>query len=281
MSCSLWIVYAHINRINGKQYIGITSRKPEIRWGNNGIGYSSQPYFWNAIKKYGWNNFEHKILFTNLSLEEAQQKEIELIKERHTYIYDEKSNGYNMTLGGEGANGNKFSEELKSKLSEMRKGENNSFYGKQHTDESKEKMSKKRKGKNLGEENSFFGNKHSQETKDKLSYYASQRIGDKNPNYGNHKIAGENHPMYGKHLSDETKEKISKSRIGKYKGINNAHSKPVYCYETNKIYSSATEAGEQLNMDNSSIGKCCKGKLDSIKNYHFRYATKEEYYGRY
>lgn len=34
-----YIVYAHINKENGKSYIGITSRDPNIRWGLNGNGY--------------------------------------------------------------------------------------------------------------------------------------------------------------------------------------------------------------------------------------------------
>ena len=35
----VWTVYMHVNKINGKKYVGITSQKPEERWKNNGIGY--------------------------------------------------------------------------------------------------------------------------------------------------------------------------------------------------------------------------------------------------
>ena len=73
-------VYKHTNKINGKVYIGITSyRYAKTRW-SNGNGYSQQSLFWNAICKYGWDNFDHEILFDNLTQEEACQKEIELIK---------------------------------------------------------------------------------------------------------------------------------------------------------------------------------------------------------
>lgn len=39
-----WIVYVHINKLNGKRYVGITSKhKPEYRW-NNGRGYRENPH---------------------------------------------------------------------------------------------------------------------------------------------------------------------------------------------------------------------------------------------
>lgn len=45
----MYTVYEHINKINGKKYIGITSQNPERRWGNNRNGYKSSPYFYSAI----------------------------------------------------------------------------------------------------------------------------------------------------------------------------------------------------------------------------------------
>lgn len=73
-----YTVYMHKNKINGKVYIGITKQKPKYRW-NDGEGYKNQ-MFYKAIKKYGWNNFEHIILFEHLSKYEAELKEIQLIK---------------------------------------------------------------------------------------------------------------------------------------------------------------------------------------------------------
>lgn len=98
-----YVVYKHTNKINGKCYIGITNRKPEKRWGNNGNGYLTktkkgtycQPKFAHAILKYSWDNFEHEILFENLTQDEAKQKEYELIA-----YYDAIDNGYNIEIGG-------------------------------------------------------------------------------------------------------------------------------------------------------------------------------------
>ena len=74
-----YTVYCHTNKINNKKYIGITSQKVEERW-RNGKGYSTQPKFYNAICKYGWDNFTHEILISGLDEQEAIELEINLIK---------------------------------------------------------------------------------------------------------------------------------------------------------------------------------------------------------
>lgn len=86
----------HTNKINNKKYVGITYQKPSLRWRSHGQGYKGCTYFYNAIKKYGWDNFEHKILLENLTEEEAEEKEIELIKFYGTQV----PNGYNIDAGG-------------------------------------------------------------------------------------------------------------------------------------------------------------------------------------
>ena len=104
-----FIVYMHSNKINAKKYIGITCQKPNARW-HNGRGYLEQSKngkykqdaFAKAILKYGWDNFEHTILFENLSADEAKAKEMELIAQYHTWVQDSKCHGYNMTPGGDG-----------------------------------------------------------------------------------------------------------------------------------------------------------------------------------
>ena len=88
-------VYVHINKDdNNKAYVGI-SKNPKKRWAN-GNGYKSQPKFYYAIQKYGWENFKHIILAKNLSLEEAWQKEKDYIKR-----FDSINDGYNIHEGGQ------------------------------------------------------------------------------------------------------------------------------------------------------------------------------------
>lgn len=91
-------VYVHINKINNKQYFGITGLKPIYRWGNSGKGYKNQKIFGEAIKKYGWNNFEHKILFEHLSECKAKEIEVQLIEKYNT---TNRKFGYNYSIGGD------------------------------------------------------------------------------------------------------------------------------------------------------------------------------------
>lgn len=118
-----WAVYMHIFP-NDKKYIGITKKKPEERW-NNGNGYKSQSLMWKAIQKYGWNNITHKILYNNLSKEDAIAKEIELI---YFYKTTNREFGYNITIGGEGTSG------------VSRSGSDAYWYGKQLSREHKQKV---------------------------------------------------------------------------------------------------------------------------------------------
>lgn len=110
-----YCVYCHTNKNNNKKYVGITCEKPEKRW-KNGLGYKHNEYFYNAIVKYGWEDFSHEILYTNLSKSEAEQIEIRLIKK---WELTNRSRGYNIEGGGN--LGKEVSEETKHKLSEAAK----------------------------------------------------------------------------------------------------------------------------------------------------------------
>lgn len=95
---------------NNKVYIGITSQTIHRRW-QNGLGYRNQGIVYRAILKYGWDNIRHEILFTGLSKEEAEQKEIELIAQHKS---NQKQYGYNIENGGNCVG--KLSEETKEKI---------------------------------------------------------------------------------------------------------------------------------------------------------------------
>lgn len=100
---SIYCVYVHTNKINGKKYVGITSQKPNRRWGCNGDGYKSQ-MFYKAIQKYGWDNFDHEILYTDLDKNTAGAIEMDLIERYKTNVPEY---GYNLSIGGD-YNGNVF-----------------------------------------------------------------------------------------------------------------------------------------------------------------------------
>ena len=136
-----YTVYMHKNKINGKVYIGITSQYPVKRRWKKGSCYKSCKKFYRAIKKYGWDNFEHIILFKNMTKKEVCEKEIELIKK-----YNSIKNGYNILKGGNLSNkGISFSEKHKRKIGEANKGEKNGMFGKKQSEKVKKINSEKSK----------------------------------------------------------------------------------------------------------------------------------------
>ena len=142
-------VYCHINKVNGKVYVGI-STKPYKRWGTNGCGYkklNDKGCFANAIDKYGWDNFEHYIL-EECTFEQAKELEKYYIK-----MFNSKApNGYNLTEGGDGILGRKATPEEIKRMSERSKGRTSPNKGKKMSERTKRLISEKNKGRKWTEE---------------------------------------------------------------------------------------------------------------------------------
>lgn len=139
----MYSIYAHINKINGKMYIGQTAVKPEERW-KNGKAYNNSRYFANAIKKYGWDSFIHIVIYSNLTKEQAAIIEEELISR---YDTTNRAKGYNIRYGGIHS---RYSEESKLLISQHHadvSGSKNPFYGKHHSNELKERLRMKFTGR--------------------------------------------------------------------------------------------------------------------------------------
>lgn len=134
-----YTVYKH-TAPNGKVYIGITGCDVLRRW-QGGRNYKNNKHFDNAINKYGWDNIKHEILFFNLTKEEAEQKEIELIA---YYKSNRNEYGYNIENGGNATG--KLSEETKAKISAANKGKKYK-QGRKHTEAEKRAISETLKGR--------------------------------------------------------------------------------------------------------------------------------------
>ena len=129
----------------------------------------------------------------------------------------------NKTNGGEGPSGWVPSKETRKNWSEMRKGENAYWYGKNHSQETREKMKKERSG----EKNAMYGKTHNEKTRDKMSKSHIGRPGT----YG----------MLGKSHTEEAKQKLRENEGNKLGGAKSAkiiNSRKWMCLETGYITTS-------------------------------------------
>lgn len=254
MKSYTYLVYKHVNKINGKIYVGQTGQKLNERW-KNGKGYEDYTvlpngckkpsHFWSAIKKYGWDNFEHKVLIHGLTKSQADLWEIKLIK---AWDLMNPKKGYNKKEGG--SNG-KLSKETREKLRQAN-------LGKKHTDETKNKLSL-----------IFKGCVNPKISKSLKEYYKTH-----------------DGTMKGKNFSKESKDKMRLAKLGKpslHKGIKlnskrlkklrekSLNCKKIVCINNLTVYISQTRACDCLNISNKHIGDVCKGRRPHTYGYKFMY----------
>lgn len=85
-------LYKITNKINQKTYIGITNNYKK-RWANHG---TENSVISAAIRKYGRDSFTFEVLYSNISIEEIDQLEIDMIKKYDCLV----PKGYNVAKGG-------------------------------------------------------------------------------------------------------------------------------------------------------------------------------------
>ena len=115
------LIYKITNKINGKSYIGQTTKDAQIRWKQHCKCASHCHALSSAIKKYGKDNFTIEEICIASDLEDLNKKESNYIIEFNTLA----PNGYNLTSGGKRP---LFSEETKKRMGS--KGKNHYNYGK-------------------------------------------------------------------------------------------------------------------------------------------------------
>jgi len=212
--------------LNGKVYIGQTINSPCKRWKSHCSLNGNCTKLQNAMKKYGKDNFDFKILF------EIETELLGLYESLYIRQYDSVILGYNLKDGGkhgplsdatrkkisEAHKGKKhivnyaFTEEHKQKISESRKGmkftkehkEKLSEKAKNRTKEHKEKLSKAKEGHTYNN-----GRIHTEQTRKNMSEaHKGVKLSE------NHKKSL-SLARKGRVVSEETRKKISEKQKGK------------------------------------------------------------------
>lgn len=125
------IVYKITNNISGTSYIGVTRRPLRVRWKAhcNIAKRNPKVYLHTAMKLYGIENFSIEEICSALDVNFLSELEQYFIAECKTL----NPAGYNLTIGGTGTPGHKFTEEQLKKLSQ-------SHMGFKHSNEAKKKI---------------------------------------------------------------------------------------------------------------------------------------------
>lgn len=255
-----FIVYMHTNMINDKKYIGITCQMGVRRWRDNGYGYKNSLHFYSAINKYGWENFDHKVLRENLTKEDAEKEEIELIRFNDT---TNRGKGYNIANGGRALG--MHSKETRKKMSESAKARGANYdklekmwavnRNRQYTEEQRRHMSEARMGKIVTQaaranmSASHMGCKLTEEHKGKIS--ASIKEAFKNPEVR-------------EKLRKAAKENINAlAALSQYKLEHMKFNEPVILTSTGAVFENHVIAGKLLNIQSDKILKNCQNETHS------------------
>jgi len=148
----------------------------------------------------------------------------------------------NITSGGEGLSGLKFTDEHKQKIARAK-------LGVPRPGHVVEKMRKSRIGKMTGSENPFFGKRHTEETKAKLSSALSGRVQSR---------------------EEKKRRQISRMNYAKV----SKRSIPVYCVNNGITYFSISEAARQLNLHRRCITMVCNKEMHHTAGYKFTWGEK-------
>lgn len=201
-------MYQITNTVNGKCYIGYTSKTPEQRFREHKkrARLGSDFHFHSAIRKYGDDAFRPEILFVEESLEGAKETEILLILDRQPE--------YNKTFGGDGTHGHPMTDETRDKIrrnTPVRRGEDHPLFGKSRPDTSE--MNRGRKGvknPNLarkGFSHHMFGKSHSESTLQKMSESQKGKI------FSEEHRAKLSASAKARHLREKTQKNSSETKI--------------------------------------------------------------------
>ena len=233
-------IYQIRNLVNGKVYVGSAVNLRARR--NRHFSYlrnncHANRKLQNAFNKYGEENIVFEVV-------EIVADKYNLLEREQYYIdtLNAVKEGYNIRLIAESNLGIKYSEQSKERI---RKAKSNI------SEETRKRMSISR-------------NKRppiSEETRRRMSLAQSNRSEETRRRMS---LA-----QQGKHMSEETKQRISRTLTEKLK----YNEKKVICVETNQEYRNISVASRETHIDRVSIIRCVKGVRKTAGGYHWEYVN--------
>lgn len=235
-------IYAIVNTINGHFYIGSAVslyRRKYDHFGSLKANRHKNAHLQNAYNCYGTKNFRFCII-------ECVTNKKDLIEREQHYI-DTMNPEYNINPNASSQLGMKRSEKSKAKMSEAKKGESNSNYGKPMSEEQKISISEALKGHEISDRTRT---KISESLKDKP--LAPESIAKREATKKARREAGEYapviSPLKGKPLSPASIAKRTATRKAK------READPTYCKSTHNRGKTFSEKARK-NMSEAHKGK--------------------------
>lgn len=243
-------VYKITNKLNGKIYIGVRSCACDI---------DKDPYMGSGrglredIEKIGAHNFKKDIIKICEDRESALELERELVD--HDFI--NRSDTYNLILGGRGGcNWDTINEE---KIKDIKQRISDAGKGRKFTEEHKKKLGDSRRGKTIPKEvrekisKTLTGTVMAQEIRDKIS---RSHKGVKKTKEHARNIAK---AITGRTLSDELKNKIQEGHRCRMKKV----------YVEGVIYDGVNIAHKALGMSKAKLTYRLKSQSENFKEWRY------------
>lgn len=290
------VIYLLTNKINLMKYVGKTTKKLRQRLYEHRCNKSNKnTYISHAINFYGWENFSVEILEECIDAKKLNEREIFWIAKLNCKAL----NGYNLTAGGEGTIGRKYSDETRAKISEnvpkrpVRCIDTNEIFASiekaaKHFNISGTEVWRVCNEVTIRANNLKFEYidaplseearlREAKENRKKvicvetgviyLSIKDAARQTGIDRKYISRVCNGIRKIGSGYHWKFLDEESIQKPQSSKLSNIK----KPVRCFETNIIYECINEASRQTGIDSTYIRRACTGERKSGGGYHWEF----------
>jgi group I intron endonuclease len=239
-------IYIVTNKVNGKQYVGLTRKAVARRWSEHKtcavIG--KKTYLYSAIRKYGPDAFDVITYASVLNIEDLSCVERQIIQQLNP--------AYNQTNGGEFTFGRKLDAATKERI---RQGS----LGKKRTPEQKE--AQRRISKERWDANPEFRAKCLEALEKGRANVDREK---------QRKATGD--AARGRIWSAESRDKLSASCMGRVYGpeiiakMAATKRKAVKCNETGEVFSCREEAAKKTGCSKKTIWRDCVGQSPNPGN---------------